>query len=141
MAGINAGKVIVGGLVAGLVGNIGDFVTNFLFLQTDYTANAERLHLDPAAMTAAAATIAFVVVDFIFGIVLVFAYAAMRPRFGPGPKTAIMAGLVPYVAVFVVLYGFTVGGMMTMSLYVKSSACALVTVMLASLAGGAVYNE
>src|SRR5207249_12113958 len=35
----------------------------------------------------------FVVWDIVMGIGLVWLYAAIRPRFGPGAKTAVIAGL------------------------------------------------
>src|SRR2546422_4874519 len=34
----------------------------------------------------------FVIVDFLFGIFLIWLYAAIRPRFGAGPRTAVLAG-------------------------------------------------
>src|ERR1022692_4260888 len=45
----------------------------------------------PAA-TSAKQIVAFNVWGFAAGIIAVWLYAAMRPRFGPGPRTAIRAG-------------------------------------------------
>src|SRR2546430_17124817 len=42
----------------------------------------------------------FVIFDFLFGIFLVWFYAAIRPRFGAGPRTAVLAGFAIWV-----LYG------------------------------------
>ena len=101
-----------------------------------------RLHLDPAVLEPTVAGILpWVTVDFLMGIVLVFTYAAMRPRFGAGAKTAIIAGLTLYLAVTVVLSGFLAMGVFTHGMFVRSSACALVSVMAGSLAGCAVYKE
>src|SRR5437667_4515115 len=36
----------------------------------------------------------FVIGGFVLGVLLVWLYAAIRPRFGPGPKTSLIAGLV-----------------------------------------------
>jgi len=141
MTSINVGKVVVGGLVAGVVGNVIDFVTNTFVLAADWTAFAPTRNLDPAALTAGPVVATFIVVDFIFGLLLVWTYAAMRPRFGPGPKTAIAAGIVLFLAPTVVLLGFTQMGLMTMAMYVKGSLCALISTLAASLAGAAVYKE
>ena len=35
-----------------------------------------------------------ILVSFVGGLVLVFFYAAARPRFGPGPKTAVLVEMV-----------------------------------------------
>jgi hypothetical protein len=141
MTRINTGKMLVGGLVAGLVANVLDIIWNMAVLMDDGEAMVARLNLDPALMTSAAGWVPWIVVDFLLGILLVFAYAAMRPRFGPGVKTAVIAGLTLYLAVSFVLFGFTSMGIFTMSMYVKSSACALVTVLAASIAGAAIYKE
>ena len=83
----------------------------------------------------------WIAVDFIYGILLVWTYAAMRPRFGPGAKTAVLAGLVIFLAPTIVLLGFTMMGMMTMGMFVKGSATAIVSTLVASVAGAAIYKE
>jgi hypothetical protein len=92
MGKINMARVIVGGLVAGLVWNIGEYILNEPNLGEKWRAAYEALGKPPQE---SASTIAiFVGVTFVLGIVAVWLYAAMRPRFGPGPKTAFITGLV-----------------------------------------------
>ncbi len=141
MTGINTGKVIVGGLVAGLVANVIDMATNFTILMDDMKAMVDRLHLDPSLMTSPAGIATWIAVDFVFGMLLVFTYAAMRPRFGPGPKTALIAGLTLYIGVTAVLSGFAMMGIFTTGAFVKGSACALISTLVSSVAGAAVYKE
>jgi hypothetical protein len=141
MNGINTGKLIAGGLVAGLVLNAIDVATGWLLLADDYSMNMERLGLDPAMMESPAGMATWIVIDFIIGFILLWTYAAIRPRFGPGPGTAARAALVPFLAVSAVLFGFATGGMLDQALYWKSTVIALVNVLLASLAGAAVYKE
>ena len=63
-------------------------------LADDMNANAQRLNLDPAVgATRPPRWSAGSLVDFIYGLLIVFTYAGFRPRFGPGPRTAIIAGL------------------------------------------------
>lgn len=138
---INTGKVITGGLLAGLVFNVFDITWNFTLLAADMMEMVSRMRLDPAVATSFSNAIPWIAIDFVFGIVVVWTYAAMRPRFGPGPKTAIMAGMVPYIAVTAVMLGFTTMGVFTMSMFVKSTALAAITVIAGSVAGGWAYKE
>jgi hypothetical protein len=117
-----------------------DFVGNTL-LADDFSANAARLGLDAAAMEAPRTIATWVVVDFLMGILVVFTYAAIRPRFGGGPKTAVLGGAVIWLAVSLVLYGFSVMGMMDMPLYWKATAISLVNVLVGSVVGGWIYKE
>jgi hypothetical protein len=141
MASINTGKVVAGGLLAGLVANAIDFVTNTYVLAADWEALARAHNMDPAAMTSGAVAGTWIVVDFLFGILLVWTYAAMRPRLGAGPKTAIVAALVIYASATLVVFGFTMMGVLTMTLFVKGSIGAIVSTLAASVAGASIYKE
>jgi len=141
MASINLGRVVAGGLVAGVVANAIDFVTNTYVLASDWAAFAPTRNLDPAAFTSGSVAAVWITVDFAFGLLLVWTYAAIRPRFGGGPKTAVLAGLVLYVTATVVLFGFSQMGLMSTALFVKGSLCAIVSTLAASVAGAAVYKE
>jgi len=141
MTGINTGKVIAGGLLAGLVANAIDFVTNTYIMAADWQAFAAAHNMDPAAMTSPAVAGTWIAIDFLFGILLVWTYAAIRPRFGAGAQTAIYAGLAVYIAPTLVLLGFTMMGLMTMAMFVKGSVAAIVSTLAASVAGASMYKE
>ena len=141
MASINLGRVVAGGLVAGVVANAIDFVTNTYVLASDIAAWAPTRNLDPAAMNSGPVAATWIIVDFIFGLLLVLTYAAMRPRLGAGPKTAMLAGLALWAAITLVLFGFTQMGVFSMALFVKGSIAALINTLAASVAGAAVYKE
>ncbi len=138
---INTGKVVTGGLLAGLIMNVLDFTWNYTVLAADMKAMVDQLRLDPAVLTDLSSAIPWIVVDFVIGLVIVWNYAAMRPRLGPGPRTAIFAGLVPFVSVTAVLCGFASMGVFTEAMIVKSSAFALINVVVASVAGAWAYKE
>jgi hypothetical protein len=141
MASINTGKVVTGGLVAGVVANAVDFVTNNYVLAADWQTWATAHNIDPAALTSGAVAGTWVVIDFLLGLLLVWTYAAMRPRFGPGIQTAFLAGLAIYLGPTLVLFGFTMMGMMTMAMFVKGSCAALVSTFGAAIVGAAIYKE
>src|SRR5437899_10511040 len=77
MGKINLGSVVLGGLVAGVVLNIVDYLVFAVVLKLPVTSGQ---------------LIWFVILDFVYGIGLVWVYAAVRPRFNPGPRTAVIAG-------------------------------------------------
>ncbi len=141
MASINTGKVVVGGLVAGVVANVIDFVTNTYVLAPDWTAFAQSHNLDAAAFTSGPVAATWVVVDFLYGLLIVWTYAAIRPRLGAGPGTALIAGFVLFATATIVIFGFTMMGLLTMSLFVKGTVGGIISTGAASLAGGAVYKE
>jgi hypothetical protein len=138
---INSGKVIAGGLLAGLVMNVLDMTWNYTVLAADMKAMVDQLRLDPAVTTDLSYAIPWIVVDFVIGLVIVWNYAAMRPRLGPGPRTAILAGLVPFVAVTAVLCGFAAMGVFSEAMITKGSAFSLISVLVGSVAGAWAYKE
>jgi hypothetical protein len=85
---------------------------------------------------------AFVVGAFVIGVLLVWLYAAIRPRFGAGPKTAITAGVVLWLLAYVwPSLGTGLMGFIPMKLLLVSTLWGLGEVILAALAGAAVYTE
>jgi hypothetical protein len=65
----------------------------------------------------------------------------MRPRFGPGPKTAILAALPVFAAASLMVFGFESMGIFTMDAAIKGTICAAINFAIGSLAGAAVYSE
>lgn len=141
MASINAGRVVIGGLLAGVVMNALDMFWNFVVLKDDMMGISQRLGMDPAAATSFSTAVPWIVVDFVMGLAVVWNYAAIRPRFGPGVSTAILAGIVPFLASGAVVYGFSSMGLMPMSAFVKGALAAIVTMSLGSIAGAWAYKE
>ena len=140
MPSINMGRVIAGGLLAGVVGNACDMVWNGVVLKDDMMAIAQRLGTDPVVAASFAAAVPWIVVDFVIGLAIVWNYAAIRPRFGPGPKTALLAAVAPWLVVTAVVYGFTSMGLMPMGAFVRGTLASIVTATLASLAGAWAYT-
>jgi len=139
---IDSGRVVTGGLLAGVVMNICDVVWNTTVMSSDMNALAQKFGMDPAAMMSFSAAVPWIIVDFVIGFALVWSYAAMRPRFGPGVTTALLAAAAPFVVVTAVLYGFTSGlGMMPMGAFVKGTVTAAITMALGSTAGAWIYKE
>ncbi len=139
MARINFRRVIIGGLTAGLMANVFDFVITSYLLADDLADMAARLNLNATPTGASIAV--FVVVDFIWGLLLVFTYAAIRPRFGPGPKAAMISGIILWLAVSLVEAQITAVGIWTLPGYLKGGVLYLLSAIVSSLVGAALYRE
>ncbi|HTG95141.1 MAG TPA: hypothetical protein VL866_21270 [Pyrinomonadaceae bacterium] len=136
---INFARVMLGGLVAGLVMNIGEFVVNDLILGAQMKAFFARLNLpDPGGSFIAVA----VILTFVMGVVLVWLYAAMRPRLGPGPKTAICAGVIGWL--FACVYCGIINGMVLQvpgNMMVIGIVWCFFEYTVATIAGAWLYKE
>jgi hypothetical protein len=141
MSGINTTKVVAGGLLAGVVFNIIDFLINGFLMVKDFAANAARLGLDAASQNTPDVITTFVIVDFILGLTVVYIYAAIRPRFGPGVKTALIAGVLLWIAPTAVILGFAKIGMLTMGIWGKMLIPTLINACAGSVAGAWAYKE
>lgn len=139
MQGINIVRLIAGGLAAGIVMAAVDWLIYGRLMEQDVIDMVRRLNLNSDVV--AESTTAWIAIDLVFGMLLVFTYAAIRPRFGPGPSTAAIAGIMLWLAVTVVLGGYMMMGVFTNVAFVKGSALFLGSALAASLAGGAVYRE
>jgi hypothetical protein len=140
MGKINWSRVILGGIVAGIVYNILDYAVNGVWLAT-------RWNNDLAALGHAAITtrqiISFNILNFVGDIAFVWLYAAIRPRYGAGPRTAIHAAiwfwiicdLIPNLGLMWVPHLFS------HHLTAYTTAAALVETIIAGLAGAAIYKE
>jgi hypothetical protein len=139
MNDINFGRVLLGGLVAGLVLNIGEYLLNEVVFVKQMEEMVSRMNLTrPGASFIAVA----VVLTFILGIVIVWIYAMIRPRFGPGPKTAIIAAFVAWFCVYVytgILNGAFLG--IPSTFLVMAMLWGVIEYILAAVAGARLYKE
>lgn len=80
--------------------------------------------------------------DFVAGVFLVWLYAAMRPRFGAGPGTAVKAGLAGWFAasLLVTLFMWPMA-LMPHNLMIITTVVALVQWPLAVVVGAKFYTE
>jgi hypothetical protein len=139
---INTSKVVVGGLVAGLVNNVLGFLVQGMMLGKRMEAEmvAVAPTLEGKGMGGGVIT-ARVITAFVIGILIVWLYAAMRPRFGPGPKTAIIAGFVVWLCGFLFYLDWLYVGMMSPGLYAIVSVAMFVTCSITALVGAMLYKE
>jgi len=139
MTGINMGRVLIGGVVAGLVINVGEFVLNMFVLKTEMEAALARMNLPPVE---GAQIGVFVTLAFVLGIATVWLYAAIRPRFGAGASTAMCAGSTVWFLAYVYpSLGMWVMGMFPTGSMTIALAWGLAEVLAGAVAGGWLYQE
>ena len=139
MNNINFGRVIPGGLVAGLILNIGEFLLNEVLFVKQMEEMFRRMNLPRPG---AAFIITAVGITFLLGIVMVCLYAMIRTRFGPGRKTAIVAAFVIWFCVYFYcgILNATLFGVPT-NLMLIGFVWGFVEYVLAALAGAWLYKE
>ena len=136
---MNYARIVIGGLVAGVVLNIGEFLLNGFILAKQMQEFFSKCGLTPPTPTGM--TI-LVLVTFLLGIFLVAVYATIRTRCGPGPKTAIGAALIGWFCVY--FYNNAVGaalGFVPLNLFAIALVWGLVEYSLAALVGAWLYKE
>jgi hypothetical protein len=136
--GINFGRVVLGGILAGIVINISETVLNMFVIKD---ANEAAMKALGKTMPMDGSTIMiWVVWGFVLGIAIVQLYAAIRPRFGAGPRTAAKAGIFCWFLTSVL----TMIAMQNMGLFAFNFVVAvwtLVESILAAVAGAWLYKE
>lgn len=140
MAHTNRSRVILGGLLAGVVINVVEYIANGLVMKEAWGRAMQALGR-PAEFTTGT-IVAFNILGFLLGIAAVWLYAAIRPRYGAGPNTAMRAGVAAWVigALLPNLASYTMGFFPT-GLIVISTIVALVEMVLGTMAGARIYKE
>ena len=139
MGKINLGRVLIGGLLSGLIINIGEFVLNGMILADEMNAAMAALNKPPVDQAMIAW---FVLFGFGLGFMLVWVYAAIRSRLGPGIPTAICAAAVVwglsylYPNLFMLIIGIFPTGMI-----ITATIWGLVELAIAGIAGAWLYTE
>jgi hypothetical protein len=140
MQKINMGKVVLGGIAAGIVLNIIDYLVNGVWLAAQWAEAGKKLNTGVDAMGGSAIA-AYVVGDFLFAILIVWLYAAIRSRFGAGKGTAVKAALFVWVLGAIIAGQFVILGVYPGQLVATSSIGTLVGMIAGAYVGGMIYTE
>lgn len=136
---INYAGVLKGGIAAGIVMNISEFILNQPVAGARMNAELASHNLPPVG---SGAIVMFTILTLLLGIVTVWLYAAMRPRLGPGPRTAMCAGLLVWSLTY--LYSsiaMGVLGISSMGLVLLVIVWSAIEMIVASAVGGYLYSE
>jgi len=134
------GKLVAGGVLAAVVMNICDFVSNNFILTNDWDRIVRLRNMDVAVMSSRSVLVTDILVDVGLGFLAVFTYAAIRTRMGRGAGTACVAAVIVFLPI--ALYLATLAeSFYTWDVYVRSQALELVSILLGTLSGAWIYSE
>lgn len=141
MASINWGRLILGGLIAAIIMFLTDGFIHEKIVNTDWRAVYAGLRAaEPEAH--GSSMVYFALFELGRGLISMLLYATMRTHFGAGPKTAVLAGIASWIAFS--LAGpaqFIPLGFFSHALWLKVGALQLVTSIVATIAGAALYKD
>jgi hypothetical protein len=140
MGKINLGRVILGGIIAGIIADVLGFLVDGVLLAPTWAEQMKKLgHPDYSSTQ----LIEYNVIGFVCGFALIWLYAAIRPRFGAGVKTAIYAGLAFwFVGTLLPNLSFMwVSGLFGRRLMAYTTLGGLVEIVVAAIVGAALYKE
>ena len=142
MGRINWGRVFLGGLLAGVVINIGEYLFHAVLFKDQVAEMMRAMGKDPASVMTGNAIVIWNILGFLAGIGAVWGYAAIRPRFGAGAKTAMIAGVaVWYFSRFLGAIGEMNMGMASQKMIMSGLVWGLVEIVIATIAGAWAYKE
>jgi preprotein translocase subunit SecY len=141
MGKINWTRVLLGGLIAGVVLNVFQFAVWVPLVGRSLSAALQTLG-HPMQETLAT-TVLMVVLMFVGGILAIWLYAAIRPRYGAGAGTAALAGVAAGVFMGVlpdIGWGLTLR-LIPATVWVGDAVIGLVAIVIATVLGAWVYKE
>lgn len=140
MGSINWGRLILGGLIAAIIMFFTDGFIHEKLVKTDWMAVYSGLKAtlpEPHGTS----MVYFALFELGRGLISMLLYVTMRTHFGAGPKTAIVAGIAGWIAFS--LTGpaqFIPLGFFSTALWLKVGALHLVTSIISTIAGAALYK-
>ena len=139
MSKIKLSSLIVPALVAGLIINVSEFILNMAVVGKDMMAVQQKLGLP---MIGGSAMATFVLFGFALGFILAWLYAAVRPRLGPGARTATIVGFVLwFLGYFYGNVGMAMMGIFPARMMMTTALWGLVEVLIAANVAGYLYKE
>ncbi|HKU73486.1 MAG TPA: hypothetical protein VJR02_06180 [Pyrinomonadaceae bacterium] len=141
MAKINWGRLIVGSLIAAIIMFLTDGFIHETIAKSDWQAVYDGLRAtvpEPHGLS----MVYFALFELGRGFTAMMFYVTMRSFFGAGPKTAVLAGIVGWIAFS--LTGpvqFIPLGFFSNALWFKVGAIHLITSIIATIAGAALYKD
>jgi hypothetical protein len=141
MAKINTGRVIIGGIIAGLICFFGDGVVHGVLLRDRWTEIMTALGKGGGDVGSQHPGY-FLAYDLLKGLVAVWLYAAARPRFGAGAGTALLAA----ITVWLLVIPIPTIGLLPMAFFsagfaVLWSVYGFVPILLGTMVGAWLYRE
>lgn len=139
MGGINVMRWLLGGIAAGVVIWVFEGAGSIFYMGDMEAALAAH---NMTMELSAGVLMLTVALSMLVGLTLVFFYAAVRPRFGPGPKTATMVAVVLWISSYLLsLIGYGMIDLYPKSMLTLWGLIGLIEMIAAAYVGGWIYRE
>lgn len=141
MARINWARLIVGSLVAAIIMFVTDGFVHETIARADWRAVYDGLG-STEPQPHGSSMVYFAVYELGRGFTAMMFYATMRAFYGAGPKTAVLAGILGWIAFSLTAPAqFIPLGFFSDALWLKVGAIHLVISIVATIAGAALYKD
>jgi hypothetical protein len=142
MTNINWSRFIIGGLIATVILFLTDGLLHEKVFHQYWEYVYQGLGAHESQMGHGVALLYFAVFELGRGFLAMFIYVLMRPMTGAGPKTAVLAAIVAWLAFSVAGPAqFIPLGFYSRRLWALVAGAQVVTSIVAALAGAALYKE
>ena len=138
MKKVNLARVILGGILAGTIINVSEWLLHDMVMREEF-----RSHLGSLGRTNPediATVIWWNVWGYILGFTAVWLYAAIRPRYGAGVATAVRAGFAAWI-LSCVLMTITMANLRLFPFMPMAFLWSLFGDLIGTVAGAAIYKE
>jgi hypothetical protein len=137
---INWKKVVLGGLVAGIIIDVVEGILEGIVLGPEWRQAMQALG-HPLQETGGKIAL-HVLLGLAYGLAAMWLYASIRPRYGAGPKTALYAGVGVWVlGNFLPSVNWAPRGLVPAHLFAIAVVVGLAEIILATEAGAWFYQE
>ena len=142
MGKMNWTRVFLGALASWVVFDLLWVAAWFLYMESEMTAAWKALGLEFSQLRTPGFTVFWLVLTYVGGVMAIWLYAAIRPRYGPGLKTAVVAGLAGWlIGNFLLMISLGVAGVFSMRFVTMYLATNLVRIVAATVVGAWLYKE
>ncbi len=139
MTKINIKRLFISGLVAGFIMNLISLALAGVYLsEMMELLNSHSIYPSRSIWS----LVVYLLMRFIWGFGAIWFYVAVRPRFGPGLKTAALIGFVFWLVTFflmIVSYGML--GMFPMNILLQWAIITMVGIVPSTIIGAWIYHE
>jgi hypothetical protein len=141
MGQINWTRVIIGGIVAAVILFIAGFIIHGAILGADWTEWQKAGHM-PLALPHGEAVVIWIIVSLVNGFTGVWIYAGIRPRYGAGVQTALVAGFILWLVggLVAALAQYALGNVPHRVVFIAAIGD-LIADLIAIVAGAYLYKE
>ncbi len=140
MQQINRGRLLLGGIVAGVIIDVVEFVLHGVVLASEW--REAMAALGRPMQETVGDMIFYVLLGLVYGVLAIWLYASIRPRYGPGPMTALFAGFVLWSPGYLLpTVSWAHMDLFPERLLTIAVLVGLVEVLAATLAGAWIYRE